>query len=125
MIKVSTECLYCPVSRLQKPFTSAPLRSRGLQLTAGRLEARPRRDAQMAALVLHGEAVLRGHVGHFSWKAVKLQPLDEDGQEEEDLRATDGLADAAPLAQAENHHLLGLHLVDLRAIGAQEAIWVE
>lgn len=70
----------------------------------------------MASLVLHGEAILRGHVQLLARNLVELQTLDEDGQKEEDLSTADGLTDAAAFAHAEDHHLLALQLVQLRAI---------
>lgn len=71
---------------------------------------------QMAALVLHGQAVLRRHVQLLAGYLLELQALHKDGQEEEDLGTADGLADAAPLARTEDHHLLALHLVELAAV---------
>ena len=85
----------------------------------------PQRGAQVAAFVLHGEAVLRRHVQRLARHRVEGQPLHQDGQEEEDLVARHHLADAAPLAHAEEHHLLPRQLVQLRAVGAQEAVGVE
>ena len=75
--------------------------------------------------MLHGEAVLGRHVQRLARHAVEGQPLHQDGQEEVDLVARHHLADAAPLAHAEEHHLLPRQLVQLRAVGAQEAVGVE
>lgn len=75
--------------------------------------------------MLHGEAILRGHVYCLPWHAAELQPLDEDGEEEEDLRPGDEFAHTAAFAQTEDHDLLAFHLVELGAIGTQETIRVE
>lgn len=51
--------------------------------------------------------------------------MDKDGEEEEDLRAGDDFTHAAAFTQAEEHDLLGFHLVELGAISTQETVWVE
>lgn len=75
--------------------------------------------------MLHGEAVFWRHVQRLSGYRVEVQLLDDDRQEEVHLVPSDDLADAAPLAHAEGHHPLPLQLVDLGAVGTQEAVRVE
>lgn len=81
--------------------------------------------SQVAAFVLHCETVFWGHIQRLSRHGVEVQLLDNDCQEEVDFIACNDLADAAPLSHAKNHHPLPLQLVDLSAIGVQEAVWVE
>lgn len=80
---------------------------------------------QQTMFVLHGETVFGGHVRCLTRQGAELQPLDEDGQEEEDLMTGNGLPYTAPFAQTENEHLLPLCLVELGSIGTQEAAGVK
>lgn len=75
--------------------------------------------------MLHSEAVLWGHVQRVPRFLLEAQPLEQDGQEEVDLVASDGLTDAAALAHAEYEHLLPLQLVEFCAISTQETVRVE
>lgn len=79
----------------------------------------------MTVLVLHGQTILWGHVQGLSWDWEKLQPLDEDGQEEVDFIPCNDLSNAAALPHTKRHHLLPFRLVDLGAISTQETVWVE
>lgn len=81
--------------------------------------------SQVAAFVLHCETVFWGHVQRLSRHSKEVQLLDEDCQEEEDFMSCNDFADAAALSHAKNHYLLPFQLVNLSAISAQEAVWVE
>lgn len=89
------------------------------------LTPRSHRRFQVAALVLHREAVFWGHVRQLSGHGAEVQLLDDDCQEEVDLVPRDDLADASPLPHAEGHHPLPLQLVDRGAVSAQETVRVK
>lgn len=72
--------------------------------------------------MLHRETVFRGHVQRLSGHRMEVQLLDDDCQKEVDFISCNDFADAAPLSHAEHHHLLPLQLVELSAVGTQEAV---
>lgn len=78
----------------------------------------PQAGAQLASFVLHGQAILRGHVQRMPRHFVELQPLQQDGQEEEDLNAANSLTNAATFAHTKQLNLLCHDFVDLSSIGA-------
>lgn len=75
--------------------------------------------------MLHCETVFWGHVQWFSRNSKEVKFLDEDCQEEEYFMSCNDFANAAALSHAKNHNLLPFQLVNLSAISAQEAVWVE
>lgn len=76
-------------------------------------------------LVLHGQPVLGGDVHVLPRPQAEVQLLQQRGEEEEDLPAADGLAQAAPLAQPEGQNLLALRPADFCPRGGQEALGPE
>lgn len=79
----------------------------------------------LTLLVLHGQPVLRGDVHRLARRQAELQLLQQGGEEEEDLPAADGLADAAPPPQAERQHFVALCPVDLGPGCVEEPLGLE
>lgn len=82
-------------------------------------------DFHMRSFVLHCKPIFWGHVHWLPRQSEKVQFLDKDSQEEVDFISCNGLANAAALSHAKNHHFLPLQLVDRGAISAQKTVWVE
>lgn len=79
----------------------------------------------LTLLVLHGQPVLRGEVHRLTGGQAELQLLQQGGEEEEDLPAADGLADAAPPPQAKRQHFVALRPVDLGPGCVEEPLGLE
>lgn len=79
----------------------------------------------LTLLVLHGQPVLRGEVHRLAGGQAELQLLQQGGEEEEDLPAADGLADAAPPPQAKRQHFVALRPVDLGPGCVEEPLGLE
>lgn len=78
----------------------------------------------LALLVLHGQSELGGDVHGLPGPQAEVQLLQQRGEEEEDLPAADGLAQAAPLAQPKGQNLLALCPAQLSP-GGQEPLGPE
>lgn len=78
----------------------------------------------LTAGVLHDQSVDGSHVHLHTWQYAEFELLQQNGQEEKDLEAGNSLANAPPLAQAKEKHLLTQCLVN-SATGSEKPFWPE